>query len=83
MISFFVFEILLFKNLHFSTSGTRVQSNFGFYVLLFINFFDQDVNLYVFGGKEFKNAVRFDELKTEKKLGVKNMLQVPNLRITS
>ena len=46
----------------FSTSGTRAQSNFGFYVLLFINFFDQDVHLYVFGGKEFKNAVRFAEI---------------------
>ena len=52
-------------------------------LLLFINFFDQDVHLYVFGGKEFKNAVRFAETYTEKKLGVKIMLQVPNLRITS
>ena len=28
LISFFVFEILRFKNLHFSTSGARAQSNF-------------------------------------------------------
>ena len=52
-------------------------------MLLFINFFDQDVHLYVFGGKEFKNAVRFAEIQTEKKLGVKIMLQVPNLCITT
>ena len=46
----------------FSTSGARVQSNFELYMLLFINFFDQDVHLYVFGVKEFKNAVRFAEI---------------------
>ena len=46
----------------FSTNSARAQSNFGLYMLLFINFFDQEVNLFVFEGKEFKNAVKFTKI---------------------
>ena len=57
----------------FSTSGAWAQSNFGLYILLLIIFFfDQDVILYVCWGKKFKNAVRFDEILTEKKVWGKN-----------